>query len=267
MPKGMWFILGFMVAFLLIAAFLVGAALRGGALARPTTPLPTPTEESTFLVSTPTAVPTLPSSSRLEWLRQGELAGQCGRLEIDAAHQAHYGPCDEGTRLAYLTPEELAAYLTFITRYAPFDYAVQEPLNAWAHAKVRLHLEGRDQRPATIEEQAEVARWAADVFARLMEEERLADLLAAARRELAWQKGFAMDAIGVVEISAVTWPDACLGLHKEGVFCAQVLSRGYRILLEVEGRTYEFRADAQGNLRAVERFDPRFVLPPLPNEG
>lgn len=266
MPKGVWFIVGFTVALLLITAFFVGAALRGGALVRATPLALTPTPEEIILpVATPAATPI--ASSRLQWLRQGELAGQCGRLEIDAAHQVRYGPCDEGTRLAYLTPEELTAYLTFVARYTPFDYAVQEPLNAWARATVRLHFEGRGQRPATIEEQAEVARWAASVFDRLMEEEKRSDLLAAARRELAWRKGFAMDAIQVVEISAVTWPDACLGLHAEGVFCAQVLTRGYRILLEAEGRTYEFRADERGTLRAVERFDPRFVLPPLPDGG
>ncbi len=266
MPKGVWFILGFAVAFLLIAAFLVGAALRGGALARPL-PSPTPTmaPEEPLSVVTPTAAPI--KAPGLSWLRQGELAGQCGRLEIDAEHQAHYGPCDEGTRLAYLTPEELAAYLTFVARYAPFDYAVQEPLTEWARATVRLHFEGRGQRAAGVEEQAEVARWAAGVYDRLMEEEKRADILAAARRELALRLGVAMDAIHIVEVRAVTWPDACLGLHREGVFCAQVLTRGYRLVLSVEGRTYEFRADEHGNLRAVEGLDPRFILPPVPSEG
>ncbi|MBC7240627.1 MAG: hypothetical protein H5T71_11070, partial [Chloroflexi bacterium] len=101
MPKGVWFILGFAVAFFLIVAFLVGAALHGGALARPTPALATPTpSEVPIPVATPTASPA-GSASGLRWLRQGEWAGQCSRLEIDASHQAHYGPCHEGTRLAY----------------------------------------------------------------------------------------------------------------------------------------------------------------------
>ena len=267
MPKGVWFILGFAVAFLLIVAFLVGAALHGGALARPAPTPATPTpSEAPIPVATPTASPT-GSASGLRWLRQGEWAGQCSRLEIDASHQAHYGPCQEGTRLAYLTPEELATYLAFVARYMPFDYAVQEPLTEWARATVQLHLEGRGQRAATVEEQAEVARWAASVFDRLMEEEKRADLLAAARRELAGRLSVAMDAIQVIEVRAVTWPDACLGLHAEGVFCAQVLTRGYRIVLGVEGRTYEFRADEHGTLRAVEGLDPRFILSPVSSGG
>jgi hypothetical protein len=43
------------------------------------------------------------------------------------------------------------------------------------------------------------------------------------------------------------WPDACLGLEIEEQLCAQVITPGYRVSLEYQGRDYVYRTDREGN--------------------
>jgi hypothetical protein len=39
------------------------------------------------------------------------------------------------------------------------------------------------------------------------------------------------------------WPDACLGAARPGTVCAQVITPGFRIILEHEDQSYEYHAD------------------------
>ncbi len=58
--------------------------------------------------------------------------------------------------------------------------------------------------------------------------------------DLAQLLGIAPPAITVVSVEAVTWPDASLGCPKPGMMYAQVLTPGYRVVLEADGKTYEY---------------------------
>ncbi len=49
--------------------------------------------------------------------------------------------------------------------------------------------------------------------------------------------------VRVLEVKAVNWPDACLGLSTPATFCAQVVTPGYRVVLEVGGQKYVYRTD------------------------
>lgn len=49
--------------------------------------------------------------------------------------------------------------------------------------------------------------------------------------------------IKVVSSEAVEWPDACLGITKEGVACAQVVTPGYKIILEANGKQVEYHTN------------------------
>lgn len=262
MPKALWFLLGFVLALVILVGLLAGPILRGDAdilpkgaatgLTAPTTPPEALPEQ------TPPAAGPL-----LSWLRQSDLPGQCARLELDAQRQAHYGPCDEGPRLAYLTAEELSELLTATARYAPFDYAVQQPVNDWSRTQVTLSWRGQGGQETAIEAQAALAAWAQRVYTRLENEERHADLAAAARGHLARRLMVAVEEIQVTTLREVTWPDSCLGLHQEGVFCAQVATSGYQLTLTAGGHSYEYRADTYGTLRSADPADPRLLLPPL----
>lgn len=53
--------------------------------------------------------------------------------------------------------------------------------------------------------------------------------------------------ITVVELEAVDWPDSALGCPVEGEFYAQVITPGYRIVVEVDGDRTELHTDLAGN--------------------
>ena len=64
-----------------------------------------------------------------------------------------------------------------------------------------------------------------------------------AHRDLASALGVQVDAVIVVSIEAVDWPDACLGAAKAGTVCAQVITPGFKIVLESDGKEYEYHTD------------------------
>jgi hypothetical protein len=97
----------------------------------------------------------------------------------------------------------------------------------------------------------------------VMGQEQQANLLAQARLDLMARERVGIESIQVIEIAAVRWPDACLGLRQEGRDCTRVATQGYRIVLAVDGRTFEYRADAYGQVRPVRGYAPQMVMQPL----
>jgi len=60
---------------------------------------------------------------------------------------------------------------------------------------------------------------------------------------LAENLGITPDQIKLISTEAVDWPDSCLGLETEGVACAQVLTPGFRVILEAADKQVEFRSN------------------------
>ena len=69
----------------------------------------------------------------------------------------------------------------------------------------------------------------------------------AAQQILSQQMGADLAAVGVLSVEPVNWRDACLGVAKAGMMCAQVITPGYRITLELDGRQYIYHTDASGS--------------------
>jgi len=70
--------------------------------------------------------------------------------------------------------------------------------------------------------------------------------------------GLPVEQIAVISSEAVTWPDGCLGVQSD-VLCTQALVEGFKIVLEAEGRPYEFHTNQDGSLIVLARAD----APPL----
>jgi hypothetical protein len=62
----------------------------------------------------------------------------------------------------------------------------------------------------------------------------------AALDDLAQRLGIAKSSIRVIQAEAVEWPDASLGCPKPGMMYAQVITPGYRIVLQANGKRYEY---------------------------
>jgi hypothetical protein len=69
-----------------------------------------------------------------------------------------------------------------------------------------------------------------------------------ARQTLAFRLGLSMEQISIIDIQPQEWPDACLGLAQAGQICAQMITPGYLVVLEVNGDQYEYRTDQAGSL-------------------
>ena len=58
--------------------------------------------------------------------------------------------------------------------------------------------------------------------------------------------GLPADKITLVSTEAVDWPDDCLGVVNAGLVCAQVITPGFRVILEANGRQVEYRTNEDG---------------------
>jgi len=251
MQKFLWFTLGFFAALVMVAA-LIFEPFRSISAPNPVSQL---TEIPTMPIPTPEpAVQPTPTASHpaLHWQREGGLGGRCERLTIDELGRAYYAPCGEGRRVAQLTSEEFQTFLIYVARYAPLELELRDNMGWADNLTVRLRFVGHGSRKPSEAEQMELAQWASNVYQRLALEEERADRVARARSHLAERLGIYTDAIETVSVEAVDWPDACLGIPTKGVFCAQVVTPGYRILLEFNGTRYEYRSDRHEMLRLVE---------------
>ena len=67
-----------------------------------------------------------------------------------------------------------------------------------------------------------------------------------AKEDLANCRDIDKEQIALAAVKAVNWPDTSLGCPEPGMVYAQVITRGYRILLSYDGRIYQYHSD-QGN--------------------
>lgn len=99
-------------------------------------------------------------------------------------------------------------------------------------------------------------------------------LVRLAREDLAQKQGVAPEAIQLVSVESVEWPDASLGCPQPGMIYAQVITPGFRITLKREGQTYVYHIDrgqlvilcreAGENPEAIQK-EPVSVTPTLPS--
>jgi hypothetical protein len=72
--------------------------------------------------------------------------------------------------------------------------------------------------------------------------------LAAAIKDLVEQTGVSPNEINVISLEAVEWSDASLGCPQEGFMYAQVITPGFKIILEAQGQQYEYHTDRKSNV-------------------
>lgn len=64
-----------------------------------------------------------------------------------------------------------------------------------------------------------------------------------AQRQLSESLGVPVEQIPFVSYEQMDWQDSCLGLGQPNESCAQVITPGWRIIVEVSGQQYEIRTD------------------------
>lgn len=72
--------------------------------------------------------------------------------------------------------------------------------------------------------------------------------VAAAIADLIQQAGVAPEAITLVSIEAQEWPDASLGCPQEDYMYAQVITPGYKVILEADGTQYNYHTNSESTV-------------------
>jgi hypothetical protein len=68
-----------------------------------------------------------------------------------------------------------------------------------------------------------------------------------AAADLAQRLKIDVNTITLVSVEQVDWSDACLGIQQPDVMCAQVITSGYKVILEANGQQYEYHTNASGS--------------------
>jgi len=80
--------------------------------------------------------------------------------------------------------------------------------------------------------------------------------VANAQVDLASRLDLPSDSVALVQVEPTEWPNACLGLPAPGEACAEVLTPGYRIVLQAGEQTYVYRSDLEGTVFRLEENTP-----------
>lgn len=72
--------------------------------------------------------------------------------------------------------------------------------------------------------------------------------LQSAQQQLINELGVVASQVKIVQIEQVNWPNACLGLAQPGETCAQVVTPGWKAVVDVSGQQYEIRANQDGSV-------------------
>ena len=80
------------------------------------------------------------------------------------------------------------------------------------------------------------------------------------KEDLAKRLSIATSQIKLVEATEVEWSDSSLGCPEPGMEYLQVITPGYRIVLEVNGTPYEYHSNREGYFIYCEETNPP-VLP------
>jgi hypothetical protein len=86
-------------------------------------------------------------------------------------------------------------------------------------------------------------------------------VVAAAKADLMERLGVAEEAVVVQSVDAVQWPDSSLGCPQPGMMYLQVITPGFRVLLEAAGQTHEYHTDRDLALILCNNL-PSLKLPP-----
>ncbi len=65
---------------------------------------------------------------------------------------------------------------------------------------------------------------------------------------LAQNLGITPDKIKLISTEAVDWPDSCLGVSTEGIACSQIVTSGFRVILEANGKQVEYHTNQDASV-------------------
>ena len=109
-------------------------------------------------------------------------------------------------------------------------------------------LPTRASSPLPTRVSSPLATWVASPLPTPGDSSRSNATVRAAINDFATKLKIAPEKIQVVSVEEVDWPDTSMGCPQPGMFYAQVIVQGYRIVLAAEGKQVVYHADRQGHV-------------------
>jgi hypothetical protein len=82
-------------------------------------------------------------------------------------------------------------------------------------------------------------------------------VMTAVQADLSAKTGQDATTATVTMAQAVTWPDGSLGCPQPGIMYTQMVQPGYRVVLELDGKSYDYRVAGEGTtIRLCEGVKP-----------
>ncbi len=214
---------------------------------------PTPQEPDTDMT-----VPSFPDNDTpvLTWQRAGGIAGFCDNVTVFAGGAFNVENCmgEPPARSGQLAADQQAQLTGWVTTFKPFEDGDDDTTLSFPDRMfLKTTFEGVGTREASPEEMTVISNFAAALAAKPEPVSgEYPEAALKAREFLAKGSSFSVDEIKIVSVEAVEWSDSCLGLGRADESCAQMITPGYKIILETQGKSYELHTDATGeNIRQV----------------
>jgi hypothetical protein len=197
----------------------------------------------------------------LTWHRQGGIAGFCDDVTVLASGAYTVVTCkDQATQRGQLTESQLLQLTRFVNKLQSFENNNDDPAVADAMS-IKTTFKGLGPLEASPEDITTLNNFAALLLIQVKSTgNTYIEPVSKAVDFLAEQLGIAATEIKVTSVEPVEWSDACLGVVIMGMFCAQGITPGYRVVLSAQGTSYELHTNENGD-SIQEVKDPNLVKP------
>ncbi len=189
----------------------------------------------------------------LVWHREGGIAGFCDDLTVTADGSYSVARCmaqSASERTGRLDEEQLRQLNDWVSTFQSFETSEGEHDTFPDAMIVKFTFSGAGTAQAGPADIIEINNFASVLVAWPGGDRP--EAVAQARQSLALILDIPVDEVIVVSFEFVEWPDSCLDLANSDEMCAQVITPGYRVLLQAHGSSYEMHTDETGtNLRRV----------------
>lgn len=191
----------------------------------------------------------------LNWRREGGIAGFCDEVTVFADGSFMVANCagQPPTRSSHLNDQQMGELANWVNTFSSFNDGPDDTTATFPDQMfVKTIFKGAGTTQAGPEDIAAISEFASLLAAGTPPTNPGDQPEAAikARDFLAAQLGISTDEITVVRAEAVEWSDSCLGLGQADEICAQMITPGYKVILEVKGSQYELHTDQNGeNIR------------------
>ena len=192
----------------------------------------------------------------LIWHRVGGIAGFCDDVEVFANGTYTASDCSDQSskHRGQLDRSQHSMLTDWLARFTAFKDGEDSTTPSYPDQMfIQTIFMGNGSIQPSVEEIAAISNFAASLAAQHQTGDEYSDVVVKAREFLANELGITPDQIEVVSVEATEWPDSCLGVVIPDTMCAEVITPGYKIILQAQGRDRELHTDETGrNIQLVD---------------